>query len=136
MSLGRKVSPEVAERMAAAEELAAGLRDRLAAAQEAERRLRLAQAEHRPAEELAGLAIEYERALQEAIVAADAAERVAMGPKTIEHGDARQRRAAQIAARRARAKPSVRPFIDETDRLRTLREAHKLTFRAGPSVAA
>jgi hypothetical protein len=82
------------------------------------------------------LAIGYERALYDAIVAAEAAERVAMGPKTYEHGDAQQRRAAQIAARRARAKPSVRPFTEEVDRLRTLREEHKLTFRTSPSVAA
>ena len=136
MSLGRKVSPEVAERYAADKELAAGLRDRLAAAQEAERRLHAAQAERRPFEELRPLAIGYERALYDAIVAAEAAERVAMGPKTYEHGDAQQRRAAQIAARRARAKPSVRPFTEEVDRLRTLREEHKLTFRTSPSVAA
>jgi hypothetical protein len=136
MSLGRKVSPEVAERYTADKELAAGLRDRLAAAEEAERRLRTAQAERRPFEELRPLAIGYERALYDAIVTAEAAERVAMGPKTYEHGDARQRRAAQIAARRARAKPPVRPFTEEVDRLRTLREEHKLTFRTSPSIAA
>lgn len=136
MSLGRKPSPEVAERVAADKELAAGLRDRLADAQEAERRLRSAQAEHRPPGEARSLAAAYERALQTAILAASAAERVAMGPKTYEHGDAHQRRAAQIAARRARAKPSVRPYTDEVDRLRSLRERHKLTFRTRPSVAA
>lgn len=136
MSLGRKVSPEVADRLAAAKELAAGLRDRLAAAQEAEGRFRAAQAEHRPVEEIRALAVGYERALCAAIEAADAAEQVAMGPKTVEHGDAKQRRAAQIAARKARAKPSVRPFTAEADRLRTLRETHKLNFRTSPSVAA
>jgi hypothetical protein len=136
MSLGRKMSPEVAERHAADKELAAGLRDRLADAQEAESRLRSAQAEHRPYEEVRELAIGYDRALLDALTAADAAERVAMGPKSYEHGDAAQRRAAQIAARRARAKPSVRPFTDEADRLRSLREAHKLTFRTSPSIAS
>jgi hypothetical protein len=136
MSLGRKVSTEVAERYAADKELAAGLHDRLAAAQEAERRLRAAQAEPRPFGELRPLAIGYERALYDAVLAAEAAEREVMGPKTYEHGDAKQRRAAQIAARRARAKPSVRPFTEELDRLRTLREEHKLTFRTSPSVAA
>jgi len=135
MSLGRKPSPEVAERHAADRELAAGLRDRLAEAQEAEDRLRSAQAEDRPYAEVGTLAIGYERALQAAILAADAAERVAMGPKTYEHGDAKQRRGAQIAARRARAKPSVRPYTDELDRLRTLRERHKMTFRTSPTVA-
>jgi hypothetical protein len=136
MSLGRKVSTEVAERYAADKELAAGLHDRLAAAQETERLLRAAQAEARPFGELRLLAIGYERALYDAVLAAEAAERKAMGPKTYEHGDAKQRRAAQIAARRARAKPPVRPFTEEVDRLRTLREEHKLTFRTSPSVAA
>lgn len=136
MSLGRKISPEVAERYAADKELAAGLRDRLAGAQEAETRLRSAQAERRSYEEVRDLAIGYERSLFAALEAAGAAERVAMGPKAYEHGDARQRRAAQIAARKARGKPSVRPYTDEIDRLRTLRETHKLTFRTSPSVAS
>jgi|tagenome__1003787_1003787.scaffolds.fasta_scaffold20960267_2 hypothetical protein len=136
MSLGRKTSPEVAERYAADKELAAGLRDKLARAQEAEVRLRSAQAERRPYEEMRPLAIGLERALFDAIAAADAAERVAMGTKTYQHGDAKQRRTAQIAARRARAKPAVRPYTDEIDRLRTLRETHKLTFRTGPSIAS
>jgi hypothetical protein len=135
MSLGRRVSAEAAERFAAAEELAAGLRDRLVAAQEAEERLHVARAEGNAIEEVRELAIGYDRALYDAILAADAAEQVAMGPKTIEWGDAKQRREAQIAARRARAKPSVRPFTDEADRLRTLRERHKLSFRTRPTVA-
>jgi hypothetical protein len=136
MSLGRKMSPEVAERYAADKELAAGLRGRLAGAQEAEGRLRSAQAERRPFEDVRELAIAYDRALYDALAAADAAERVAMGPKSYESGDAGQRRSAQIFARRARAKPSVRPFTDEADRLRSLREAHKLSFRTSPSVAS
>ena len=136
MSLGRKLSPEVAERHAADRELAAGLPDRLAEAQEAEGHLRSAHAGERPYAEVGPLAIGYERALQAAILAADAAERVAMGPKTYEYGDARQRRGAQIAARRARAKPSVRPYTDELDRLRTLRERHKMSFRTSPTVAS
>ena len=137
MGPGRRVSQEVAERYAADKELAAGLRDRLAAAQDTEGKLRAAQAERRPTpEELRLLAIAYERALYDAIIAAQAAERVAMGPKTYEHGDAKQRRAAQIATRKARAKPAVRPFTDEVDWLRTLREEHKLSFRTSPSAAA
>jgi hypothetical protein len=136
MSLGRTMSPEVAERYAADKELAAGLRERLADAQEAEARLRSAQSEHWPFEDVRELALAYDRALYDALVAAEAGERVAMGPKSYEHGDATQRRSAQIAARRARAKPSVRPFTDETDRLRSLREAHKLSFGTSPSVAS
>lgn len=132
MVLGRKVSPEVAERHAADKKLVTGLRDRLAAAQDAEREFRAAQAEGRSLDELRPLAVAYERALYAAILAAEAAERAAMGPKTYEHGNAEQRRAAQIAARKARAKSSVRPFTDEIDRLRTLREAHKLAVRTTP----
>ncbi len=132
MVLGRKASPEVAERYAADKELAAELHDRLAAAQDAEQKFRTAQAEYRPLDELRSLAAAYDRALYDAITSAEAAERAAMGPKTYEHGDAKQRRAAQIAARKARAKPSVRPYSDEVDRLRSLREAHKLSMRTTP----
>jgi hypothetical protein len=132
MVLGRKVSPEVAERHAADKELAGELRDRLAAAQDAEREFHAAQTEGRPLEELRPLAVAYDRALYAALLAAEAAQRTAMGPKTYEHGDAKQRRAAQIAARKAVAKPSVRPYVDEVDRLRTLREAHKLALRTTP----
>lgn len=136
MSLGRKMSLEVAERHAADKELAAGLRDRLADAQEKEARLRSAQAENRPFVEVRPLAIAYERALHTAILTAEAAERVAMGPRAYELGDTAQRRAAQITARRARARPSVRPYTEEIDRLRTLRERHKLTFHTSPDVAS
>jgi hypothetical protein len=132
MVLGRKVSPEVAERHAADKELAAELRDRLTAAQDAEREFHAAQVESRPLDELRRLAVAYDGALCAALLAAEAAQRVAMGPKTYEHGDAEQRRAAQIAARKTRAKPGVRPYIDEVDRLRTLREAHKLAVRTTP----
>lgn len=133
MGLGRRVSREVAERCAADKELAAGLRDRLADAEEAERRLRDAQTRGVPTGEPA---VAYDRALAEAIRVAEAAERVAMGPKTYEHGDAKRRRAAQIAARKARAKPSVRAFTAQVDRLRTLREEHKLTYRPAPEPAS
>ena len=129
MVLGRKVSPEVAERHAADKKLAAELRDRLAAAQDAEREFHAAQTEGRSLEELRTLAIAYDRALYAALLGAEAAQRAAMGPKTYEHGDAKQRRAAQIAARKAWAKPAVRPHVHEVDRLRTLREAHKLAVR-------
>jgi hypothetical protein len=132
MVLGRKVSPEVAERHAADKKLAAELHDRLAAAQDAEREFHAAQVEGRALDELRPLAVAYDRALYDALLAAEAAQRSAMGPKTYEHGDAKQRRAAQIAARKAQAKPGVRPYADEVDRLRTLREAHKLAVRTTP----
>lgn len=132
MVLGRKVSPEVAELQAADEELAAEFHDRLAGAQDAEREFVTAQAAGRALDRLRPLAAAYDRALYDAILAAKAVERVAMGPKTYEHGDAKQRRTAQIAARKARAKPSVRPYTNEIDRLRSLRETHKLALRTTP----
>jgi hypothetical protein len=131
MAMGRTVSPEVRERYAADEKLAATLSDRLAAAETAGEALRVAQEAHRAPAELIPLDQAYEAALTAALSAAEAAERVAMGPKTYPHGDARQQRAAQIAARQARAKAKVRPFVQEVSRLRTLREAQKLSYRTG-----
>jgi hypothetical protein len=131
MGLGRKVDGEVADRYAADEGPAATLQDRLAVAEEAGRTLEAGRLAGRAPAELVELANAYERALMEALLAAEAAERRAMGPKTYEHGDAAQRRAAQIAARKSKAKAKVRPWTDEVDRLRTLREAHKLSYRAG-----
>lgn len=135
MVLGRKVSPEVAERYAADQELAAGLRDRLEAAQEAERELRAAQVAGRPADEQRTLATAYDAALKAAIDTAEAATRVEMGTATYPHGDAKEHRAAEIATRKAHAKPGVKPYLHEADRLRTLREQHKLSFRTAPTPA-
>jgi hypothetical protein len=63
-----------------------------------------------------------------------------MGPKTYAPEDAKDsgkaRRDAEIARRKAKARPSVRPWTDEVDRLRTAREAHRLGYRVGPGVAA
>jgi hypothetical protein len=138
MAFGRRVSKDVAERYAADELLAGTYRDRLAAAAEAECVLRAAEAEARPAEELRTLSIAFDQALTEALLAAEAAERVAMGTRVYapEGADARSRRAAEIARREAKAKPAVRPWTDEVDRLRTAREAHRLGYRTGPGVAA
>ncbi|MBA9005635.1 MULTISPECIES: plectin [Thermomonospora] len=142
MPLGRRMTKDVMERYAADQELAGTYRDRLADAVRAEDAFRRAQAEGaaRPTEELRALAVELDRALTEALRAAEAAERVAMGPKTYAPQDAKDpakaRRAAEIARRKAKARTSVRPWTDEVDRLRTAREAHRLTFRVGRGVAA
>ncbi|GAA4061965.1 plectin [Actinomadura miaoliensis] len=138
MALGRRVSKDVAERYAADERLAGTYRDRLAAATEAERVLRAAETEARPADELRALSIAFDKALTEALLAAEAAERVAMGTRVYasDGADAGARRAAEIARREAKAKPAVRPWTEEVDRLRTAREAHRLGYRTGPGVAA
>jgi len=125
MVFGRRISPEVAAQFADDRELAANYPDRIAAVGRAEGALREAQAERRDASEVRVLHGELEAALSEAIAAAEAAERVAMGTRA--YGSTR---AAEIFRRKAKAKPSVRPYSDELDRLRTAREAHKLSFRA------
>ncbi|MEO3783912.1 plectin [Actinocorallia sp. B10E7] len=125
MVFGRRISPEVAAQFAADRELAASYPDRIAAVERAEAALREAQAEHEDHAETRVLHGELETALRGAIAAAEAAERVAMGVRT--YGSTR---AAEISRRKARAKASVRPYSEELDRLRTAREAHKLSFRA------
>ncbi|RMI34646.1 plectin [Actinomadura harenae] len=138
MPLGRRISKDVAARMEDDRRLAGSYRDRLADATAAEAALRTAQAEDRPADEVKALDVAFDRALTTALEAALAAERVEMGAKVYvsEGQDGTARRAAEIAERKARARWSVRPWTDEIDRLRTAREAHRLSYRAGRSVAA
>jgi hypothetical protein len=127
--LGRRVNHDVHERYGADQELAATYRDTLASATGAERSLRLAQAAGRPVAELRELSIALDQALAAAILAAQACRRVAMGAKAYPSDDPKTARSAEIAARKAAARWTVRPWIDEVDRLRTAREAHKLSFR-------
>lgn len=137
MPLGRRVSKDVAAPYEADRRLAAEYDERLAAAGEAERALRDAQGAPTPEPRLRELTAAFDQALTAALAAAEAAERVEMGPKTYatEDQDAKTRRAAEIAARKARARPAVRPWTDEVDRLRTVREAHRLSFRTRPTAA-
>ena len=132
MPLGHRVSKDVAEQHAADEKLAATYRDAVGAASAAEGELRRAQSENRPDAELRRLAIAFDQALAEAIKVARAAERAAMGPKTyaLEGMSGGDRRNAEIAARKAKARTDVRVWTDEVDRLRTARERHLLSFRA------
>jgi hypothetical protein len=125
MVFGRRVSADVAEQFSADQQLAASYSDKLTTVEATERELRHAQAERFPPAEQRVLAGQLEAELAEAIIAAEAAERVAMGTGT--YG---QDRSAEIARRKARAKASVRPYTDEVVRLRTAREAHKLSYRA------
>jgi hypothetical protein len=130
--MSRKPSARVAERHAADKELAAEYSTRLAAAEAAERALRRAQAGQRAYPEVLDLAFEFDRALLAVLVTAEAALRAEMGPPTyVDPGtDAPTRRRAEIAARKARARADVKPWVAEVERLRTLRERHRLTFRA------
>jgi hypothetical protein len=127
--LGRRVNKDVQERYSADQELAATYGDTLAAATGAEQELRQAQGGGRPDAELRALSIALDQAFADAIRAAEASERVAMGTKIYPSDDPKTARAAEIAQRKAAARWSVRPWTDEVDRLRTAREAHKLSFR-------
>ncbi|MBD2898959.1 hypothetical protein amrb99_79360 [Actinomadura sp. RB99] len=137
MPLIRRVDKDVAEQYEADERLAAEYEARLAAAREAERALRDAQGADVPGPELHELTIAFDQTMTEVLAAAEAAERIAMGPKTYvsDAQDAKARRAAEIERRKAKARPSVRPWTDEVDRLRTAREAHRLSFRTRPAAA-
>lgn len=137
MPLRRRVSKDVAERYAADERLAATYQDALKDAAEAESALRRAQAEGRPDPEPRALSIALDGALNRALRAAEAAERVAMGPGTYAPEPTNPnsksdvaRRTAEIARRRAKARSDVRGWTEEVDRLRTARERNLLGFRA------
>ncbi|GAA2594172.1 plectin [Actinomadura fulvescens] len=142
MPLGRRVSKDVIETYEADQRLADAYKDRLRAAAEAEEALRAAQSGGRAGDRvgddaLRELAVAFDMALTEVLLAAEAAERVASGPKTYAapSADAKTRRAAEIARRQAKARPAVKPWTDEVDRIRTTREQHRMTFRERPAAA-
>jgi hypothetical protein len=136
--LRRRVSPDIEERLAADRRLAARYDELLARVGAADRALRQAESEGRAGEEPRALAIALDKALTEALVAAEAAERAAMGAATYvpAEGSPHEVRGAEIARRRAKARPAVRPWTDEVDRLRTAREKHRLSHRIGRHLAA
>jgi hypothetical protein len=125
--LGRKVGKDVQERYRADQELAATYQDRVDAAAGAEEALRHGQTARLPDSQLRVLSVALDRALNAALLAAEASERVVMGPKAYPGDDPRS---AEIAARKARATSAVQPWTDEVDRLRTAKEANLLGFRA------
>ncbi|GAA4226335.1 hypothetical protein GCM10022254_11030 [Actinomadura meridiana] len=135
MPLGRRVGEDVAELYQADQGLAAEYEDRLAAAGEAERALRDAQGADTPEPDLRDLVVAFDQTMTAVLAAAEASERVTMGPRvySAESQDAKTRRAAEIAYRKAKARAEVRPWTDEVDRLRTAREAHRLSFRTRPA---
>jgi len=125
--LGRKVGKDVQERYQADQELAATYHDRVDAASGAEEALRHGQAAGLADPQLRALSVALDKALTAALLAAQASERVVMGPKTYPGDDPRS---AAIAARKARATSAVQSWTDEVDRLRTAKEANLLGFRA------
>lgn len=116
--MARRVSPEARERLAADRELAAQFPDLLDRAAELDRELRDAQAEGKPEDEVRALAVELDGALTDAMRAAYARQRVEIGPRGYDD---------RIYARARKAKPNVRRWTAEAERLLTLREENRLT---------
>ncbi|MEZ0070725.1 hypothetical protein [Planotetraspora sp. GP83] len=90
----------------------------LGKAREAERELRAKQAARAPLEEQREAGLVLDRALTEALRAAEAAQRATLGVKSYDD---------RIARRKGRATPEGAMWTAEVSRLRTLREAHRLT---------
>jgi hypothetical protein len=114
----KPVSPEAEQMLAADEALAARFDELLGHARDAEQELRDAQAAATPLEDQYRLAKALDAALTDAMRAAFAAERVAIGPRGYED---------RIYRRKAKATPPVRSWSMEAERLLTLRESHRLT---------
>jgi hypothetical protein len=136
--LRRRASQDIEERLAADRRLAARYDDLLARVGTVDRALRQAEGEGRGPAETHALVIALDKALTEALLAAEATERVTIGQAAYPPADgaAAEVRAAQIARRKARATPAVRAWTDEVDRVRTAREKHRLSFRVARDLAA
>ncbi|MGE5290715.1 MAG: hypothetical protein ACM3ML_26695 [Micromonosporaceae bacterium] len=113
----RQPSSAARERFAADTELAGRFEDLLAMAREADDALRQAQALNAPLSELRRLALALDAALTAVTRAAYAAQRVQIGPRGYDDW---------IYRRKANAKPEVRIWTAEAERLLTLRERHRL----------
>ncbi|MFC7384894.1 hypothetical protein [Sphaerisporangium rhizosphaerae] len=87
-------------------------------AREAEGGLRRAQAAGAGAEELRAAGLAYDRALSDALRAAEAAQRATLGVKAYDD---------RIRRRKGVATPEGAKWTAEVDRLRTLREENRLT---------
>ncbi len=121
MITGRKPSREAMEKHAADVALAAQFAELLRAARDAEDALRQAQASRAPRApliELRGLGLALDDALTAVMRSAYAAERVEIG--ALGYDD-------WIYRRKAKAKPKVKRWLAEAERLLTLREEHRLT---------
>jgi hypothetical protein len=115
---GRHVSQEAEDKHAADVALAAKFTELLEAARAAEARLREAQARRAPLQEQHDLGKAFDAALTEAMQAAYAAQRAAIGPRGYDDW---------IYRRKALATAPVKRWRGEADALLTLREAHRLS---------
>jgi hypothetical protein len=114
----KPVSAETEQKYRADQELADRFEDLLSQARSAEQELRNAEAPQAPLPERHRLAKQLDAVLTEAMRAAFAAERVAIGPPGYTD---------RIYRRKARATSPVRVWTAEAERLLTLRESHRLT---------
>ncbi len=112
------VSAEAQQKYEADTERAATFDELLGQAQIAEQELRAVEAARAPAGDRYRLAKRLDAALTEAMRAAYAAERAAIGPRGYDDW---------IYRRKAKATPPVRRWTAEAERLLTLRESHRLT---------
>ncbi|GGM60575.1 hypothetical protein GCM10010106_02950 [Thermopolyspora flexuosa] len=113
-----RVSREAEVRYHADQEVGKGYGELLEKVARAEEEFLRAQAERRPLEELHAAAVALDRALTEALRAAEAAQRATFGAKAYDD---------RIRRRKAKATPAGAKWTAEVDRLRTWRERHRLT---------
>ncbi|GAA1507562.1 hypothetical protein GCM10009677_45240 [Sphaerisporangium rubeum] len=113
-----RVSREAEVRQHADHEVGEGYPALLDKARVAEAELRRAQAAGVGADELRAAGLAYDRALTEALRAAEAAKRAALGVRAYDD---------RIRRRKGVATPRGAMWTAEVERLRTLREEHRLT---------
>ncbi|MEV0383496.1 hypothetical protein [Nonomuraea sp. NPDC050643] len=112
-----RVSREAEVRYHADQEISKGFPELLDEARQAERTLRELQAATADEIELLAAGREFDRALTEALRAAEAGQRATFGVKAYDD---------RIARRKAKATPSGAMWTSEVERLRTLREDNRL----------
>lgn len=113
-----RVSREAEVRYHADQEVGKGYHDLLEKARAAELALREKQAVAASEQELREAGLELDRALTDALRAAEAAQRATFGVKSYDD---------RIRRRKGKATPQGAMWTAEVDRLRTVREAHRLT---------
>jgi hypothetical protein len=113
-----RVSREAEVRYHADQEVGKGYRELLEKVAQAEQEFYRAQAERRSVAELREAGLALDKAMTDALRAAEAAQRASFGPKAY---DDRLRR------RKGKATPEGARWTAEVDRLRTWRERHRLT---------
>ncbi|GIH24170.1 hypothetical protein Aph01nite_24800 [Acrocarpospora phusangensis] len=112
-----RVSREAEVRYHADQEAAKGYPATLERARTAERELRAKQAAGARGEELREAGVELDKAISAALRSAESAQRATFGVKAYDD---------RIRRRKGRATPDGAKWTAEVDRLRTLREEHRL----------